>query len=327
MSKVAKPSQKTEAADKPGYKIMNWAAYNAALKDRGSITLYFGDDVQANWYSQRPLQRGAQPVYSDMCMETLIMLKVVFKLAYRQTQGFAESLLTMMNLEELEVPSYSQINRRASKLKVKGYAIPARGPMVVAIDSTGIKVYGEGEWKVRKHGYSKRRTWRKLHLAVDPATGYIHSHTLTENDKSDDAQLETLIDQIEAPISQACCDGAYDTVSCWDKLIAEKIEPTIPPKKNAVRWYENLPGDLPNYPRNIAIDRINELGRAQWKKEAGYHQRSLAETAMFRLKTIHGGQFYSRSFKQQQTEMALKIKALNLMTAQGMPVSQPKTPA
>jgi len=172
MSKVKKDNQ-TSDKQKVKYQVLNWSTYNQALVNRGDITIYFGDDVVDKWYSDLPNQRGAQPLYSDLCIETLLMFKAVFKLAYRQTQGFTQSLLKLMDLSDLNIPSYTQICRRAATLDVVPYLIPKSGPIVIAIDSTGLKIYGEGEWKVRKHGYSKRRTWRKLHLGVDPKTGFI----------------------------------------------------------------------------------------------------------------------------------------------------------
>ncbi len=326
MSKVKKDKQ---SSDKPKekYQVLNWSDYNRGLVNRGDITIYMSEEVIDNWYSDQPNQRGAQVVYSDLCIETLLMLKVVFKLAYRQTQGFAQSLLKLMDLVELNVPSYSQICRRATSLNIAAYQIPRSGPIVIAIDSTGLKIYGEGEWKVRKHGYSKRRTWRKLHLGVDPKTGFIHCHSLTLNSVDDGSQLEGLVDQVEAEISDVCVDGAYDHEHCWDELIERNINPIIPPRDNAVEWYLNEPGDIPEYPRNVAINRIDEIGKKEWKIEAGYHRRSLSETAMFRYKTIHGNKLYSRKFTSQKTENDIKIKVLNIMTAQGMPVAKPKKTA
>lgn len=326
MSKVKKEIG-TNDKTKVKYQIVNWKAYNQSLISRGDVTIYFNEEVLDSWYSDLPNQRGAQEVYSDLCVETLVMLKVVFKLAYRQTQGFTQSLLRLLGLQDLKVPSYSQICRRAADLKITSYRIPNKGPIVIAIDSTGLKIFGEGEWKVRKHGYSKRRTWRKLHLGVDPQTGFIHCHTLTLNDIDDGSQLEELLDQVQADIEEACLDGAYDHEGCWDELIERKIIPIIPPRENAVEWYLKEPGDYPDYPRNAAITRIDEIGRQKWKQETGYHRRSLSETAMFRYKTIYGSQLYSRKFGSQKVENDIKIKALNIMTAQGMPVSKPRKTA
>ncbi len=322
MSKVKKDSQNSDKS-KVKYQVLNWSSYNQALVNRGDITIYFSDEVLDEWYSDLPAQRGAQLVYSDLCIETLLMIKVVFKLPYRQTQGFAWSLLRLMDLTALDVPSYTQLCRRAATLQVEPYQIPQKGSIVIAIDSTGLKIYGEGEWKVRKHGYSKRRTWRKLHLGVDPKTGFIHCHTLTLNDVDDGSQLEDMLDQVEIEVTDACLDGAYDHEGCWDNLIQKHINPIIPPRDNAVEWYLEELGDFPEYPRNAAIARINQIGKKEWKKEIGYHRRSLSETAMFRYKTIHSNKLYSRIFDKQKIENNIKIKTLNIMTAQGKPVSKP----
>lgn len=320
MSKITKDQQTHGDQPKEKYRITNWAAYNQALVNRGSITIYFSQEAIEGWYDDGPVQRGGQYVYSDLCIETLLMLKVVFKLAYRQTQGFAQSLLKSMELE-LEVPCYTQIQRRSKTLDIEAFNIPAGGSINIVIDSTGLKVYGEGEWKVRKHGYSKRRTWRKFHLGCDPQTGFIHCFTLTDNATDDASQLEPLLDQVEPEIDDACLDGAYDTEDCWDELIERGICPVIPPRRNAVEWYIEQEGDLKDYPRNKAICEIEDIGRKEWKVQNGYHRRSLSETAMFRFKTIHGGMLYSRTMKTQQTETKIKVKTLNIMTAQGMPVS------
>lgn len=323
MSKIKK-DERYEAQDKQEYRLTNWAEYNRALENRGNITFIIDDEVIQNWYSDSPAQRGAQQVYSDICIEAIMMIKTVFRLPYRQTRGFTVGLLQLMGLSELKVPSFTQINRRFRCLDIAAFDIPSSGPITIAIDSTGVKVYGEGEWKCRKHGWSKRRTWRKLHLGVDPDTGFIHGHVTTTNSESDESQVEDLLDQVDAAIDEVYLDGAYDAQSCYDGLIERDIHPIIPPQKGAVEWYWDEPGDHPDYPRNVAVRRVNEIGRAEWKQEVGYHRRSLSETAMFRYKTIFGSQHYSRSLSTQVQENKMKIKALNQMTAHGMPISQPK---
>ena len=323
MSKVKK-DQYTEGKKKDKYRVINWPQYNRALTNRGDFTLYFTAEAQEAWYEKdvdAPKQKGGQFIYSNLCIESLAMLKVVFRLPYRQLRGFAQSVLMMMGLDHLDVPSYTQICRRARALKIDLSVVRTGGTITVVIDSTGLKIYGEGEWKVRKHGVSKRRTWRKLHLGCDPETGFVHCATLTTNSVDDASQLAPLLDQVEDPIDDVCLDGAYDSEDCWDELIGRKINPIIPPRRNAVEWYWEEEGDLPDYPRNVAIQKIRQKGRKQWKEESGYHRRSLSETAMYRVKTIFGPQLYSRKFESQQTETLLKIKALNIMTAQGMPIS------
>lgn len=319
MSKIKKDQHK-RSKKKDKYRVSNWPEYNQALINRGNITIYFSPQALANWYDNSPAQKGGQYVYSDVCIETLLVLKAVFKLGYRQAQGFSMGLLGLMGLDLL-VPSYSQLQRRSKTLNVEPYKIPKDGSIVIAVDSTGLKVYGEGEWKVRKHGYSKRRTWRKLHLGCDPKTGFIHCFTLTDNSVDDASQIEPMLEQVEHKVDEACLDGAYDTEDCWDELINRGIKPVIPPRKNAVEWHEIQPGDLPDYPRNRALREIERQGRKKWKEQSGYHKRSLSETAMFRFKTIHGRKLYSRKMETQQTETKMKIKTLNIMTALGMPAS------
>ena len=323
MSKIKK-DKRFEVKDKQQYRITNWPEYNRALENRGNVTFIFDDNVIKDWYSDAPAQRGAQQVYSDVCIEAIMMIKTVFRLPYRQTRGFVVGLLKLMDLSELEVPSFTQINRRFRTLDVAAFEIPVSGSITIAIDSTGIKVYGEGEWKCRKHGWSKRRTWRKLHLGVDPETGFIHCHTTTTNSESDESQVEEMLDQIEAKIDEVYLDGAYDAQTCYDRLLDRDIWPIIPPQRGAVKWHWEQPGDADDYPRNKFIERIDQIGRAEWKKEAGYHRRSLSETAMFRYKAIFGPTHYSRFLETQIQENKMKIKALNQMTAHGMPISQPK---
>lgn len=193
-----------------------------------------------------------------------MLFKTVFRLAYRQVRCFTVGLLSLLQLDDLDMPSYTQIARRFHTLDVAPFPIPAIDPLVITIDSTGVKVYGEGEWKCRKHGWSKCRTWRKLHLGVDPATSYIHCHTTTTNDQGDASQLNDLLDQLVTtqPVADACLDGAYYSAACIDELLERGIRPVIPPQRGAVEWYRLEPGDLADYPRNVAIRRIEEIGRA-----------------------------------------------------------------
>ena len=323
MAKVqGKASKGQEAKQKEKYRVTNWRSYNQSLIKRGSLTIWFDEALLKGWYYEGPEQRGAQYKYSDACIMGLLQLKVVFGLKYRQLQGFAASLVGLMGLD-LEVPSYSQIDRRAQQVKVDIAVPQGKGPIFLVFDSTGLKVYGEGEWKVRKHGYSKRRTWRKLHLGVDESTGLIHAQVLTENGVGDgDAQqLPDLLDQVKSPVDRLGGDGAYDTYEVWDLLKEKNIQGIIPPQENAIYWVDEK-GQLLDLERNKILEQIDMKGRKEWKQQSGYHRRSLSETAMFRFKTIFGSELYSRKLKSQQTEAAVKILCLNKMTGIGMPVSE-----
>lgn len=323
MSKIqSKRSKKQEVKQKDKYRVTNWGDYNQSLVKRGDITIWFDESLQTGWYYEGPEQRGAQYKYSDVCMIGLLQIKAVFGLKYRQLQGFAASLLGLMNLD-LEVPSYSQISRRAQQVEVDIAAPKSKGPIFLVFDSTGLKVYGEGEWKVRKHGYSKRRTWRKLHLGVDEKSGLIHAQLLTKNSKGDgDAQqVPALLDQVESTVDRFGGDGAYDTYEVWELLKERAIQGIIPPQENAVYWVDEN-DRLLELDRNEILTEIDKKGRKKWKQESGYHRRSLSETAMFRFKTIFGPELLTRKLKSQQTEAAIKAMCLNKMTGIGMPVSQ-----
>ncbi len=185
----------------------------------------------------------------------------------------------------------------------------------VVVDSTGVKVYGEGEWKTRQHGVSKRRTWRKLHLAVDEKTGEILVAEVTTNNCHDGDVLESLLEAIKGDIDQVSGDGAYDQRKCYRAIEDRGAIATIPPQKNAQKW-SDTDGE-----RNKNIERIEEIGRNEWKESSGYHRRSISETTMFRLKAIFGGKLSSRDFDNQAVELFVKCLLLNRMIQVSKPDS------
>jgi hypothetical protein len=184
------------------------------------------------------------------------------------------------------------------------------------IDSSGLKVYGEGEWKVRIHGADKRRTWRKLHIAMDAGTHLLTSVLLTDKDELDRAAVPVLLQQTSAEIKYVCGDGAYDFEQCYRAIKQHQAKPLIPPRQDAV-----VRGKSPFEDRDENVKEIKQRGRAKWKKSSGYHQRSLVETAFLRLKTIFSDKLKSRTAERQKTEAILRVIALNRMTKLGMPQS------
>ena len=192
-----------------------------------------------------------------------------------------------------------------------------------AVDSTGCKIYGEGEWKVRQHGISKRRTWRKLHLAIDEASGQILGAVLSTNDVADSAALPALLEQVEEPIGQLSGDGSYDKRPCYETLgkrqeeQGQPLRVTIPPRQGARIWQHGN-SKAQRLARDENLRRVRQVGRRKWKEESGYHRRSLAETAMFRFKTIFGDKLSARVFESQAAEAFLRCAALNRMTQLGM---------
>ncbi len=175
----------------------------------------------------------------------------------------------------LPVPEHSTLSRRLGKVSVALPVVPSRGAIHVVVDSTGVKVYGEGEWKVRQHGVDKRRSWRKLHVGVNEATGEILAVVVSTNNVSDDDALADILDGIEEEIEQVSGDGAYDKRKCYEAIAEHGAKATIPPRKDAVMWQEEFEAGKV-HPRNEAIERIEQVGRQQWKQESGYHRRSLA---------------------------------------------------
>ncbi|MXW80854.1 MAG: IS5 family transposase [Gemmatimonadetes bacterium] len=226
MSKVSggSPSVKSKAV----YRVKNGSSYNRALVARGSLTVWLDDSLWRQWYDQRPCQRGAQFVYSDATIAWMLTMRVLFGLPLRQTQGFIQSLLDLMGLA-VAVPDYSTLSRRQGNLAV---VLPTRcpdKPMHLVVDSTGLKVYGEGEWKVRQHGWSKRRTWRKLHVGVNEATGEVVAQTLTSHRIDDASQVAPLLTQVDEAVEAVGGDGACDKQKGFDALATPPSEPSIRP--------------------------------------------------------------------------------------------------
>jgi len=299
---------------KPRYRVTNWPDYNRALVARGSVTLWLSDEVARGWRARG----GKGCVYSDVAIRCGLSLRAVFGLTLRQAQGFLTSLANQL-LPGLPVPHYSTLCRRAAGLDIP--ASPRRpGPVHLVIDSTGLKVFGEGEWKVRQHGFSKRRLWRKLHLGVDEATGMILTHKLTLSNVHDGPVLLKLLDQIEGPLEQVSADKAYDSFGCHKAILAKGARPVIPPRKGAAITPPPRLKDPPPT-RGAIVKRIHEIGSKAWKIEANYHRRSLAETAMYRTKTLIGPTLKSHTLPNQKTEVAITVNCLNRFTALGMPVS------
>ena len=300
---------------KEKYRVTNWPEYEKALVQRGNITVWMDKDhLNACWLEKTKTgKKGASKTYSDDAIQLLLMLKNLFKLPYRSVEGFARSLMHLMGLE-LRVPDHTQMSRRAATLAVK---IPRRErtePLHIVADSTGLKVYGEGEWKVRMHGVSKRRSWVKVHLAIDANAKDVVGLEVTTEEWGDCEVFDDLIEQVEGNIEQIDVDGAYDTKEAYQTAAKREAKLVVPPREGAVYWEEG-------HPRNAALDKIADKGRKVWKQESGYHRRSLAENAMYRMKQLFEDKLSSRQFDTQVTEVHVRVALLNMMTYLGMPNS------
>lgn len=304
------------------YCIRNWKEYNKALENRGSLTLWVSDDAIQSWLYQGAQQQGHPLIFADTAIETVLLLRNVFRLPFRQTEGFLSSIFQMMECD-LPVPDYTTVCKRAKEIDIDLQSQTKETPINIVIDSTGFKVYGEGEWKVRIHGKSKRRAWRKIHIAYTPRTGEIFAETVTEAFADDATQVKPLlkqIDQVDQAINAGALDGAYDQHSVHTLFTERGARALIPTSRDAkIKQHGNC--HSPPLPRDQILRAIRKTGRTRWRKESGYSMRSLAENCMYRLKTVFGSQLRSRKFENQKVESRIRCRALNIMTHLGMPQS------
>jgi hypothetical protein len=296
--------------------IKNWREYNIGLKRRYNLTVWVNDKVLAK-PERKAGQKGRPKQYSDALIELGCTLKALYRLPYRGAQGLMESIMTMMGKKD-KMPDYTTLNRRSAALRTI-FDLSKRGHRIhLVVDTTGLKVYGEGEWKVRQHGWSKRRTWRKLHLAIDERTQEIIVSDLTENSVGDQEHLPTLLNAVPGyiQIAQVSADGIYDTHDCYDAVTAKGAKLVTPPRKNAVL----PPSGAPPHPRHKTIRQCHKMGRKRWKIRNHYHRRSLAETAMYRYKITFGGNLAARDMPYQKAEAAIKANALNKLRNIAVPL-------
>ncbi|WP_321146018.1 IS5 family transposase [Aeromonas veronii] len=187
----------------------------------------------------------------------------------------------------------------------------------LVINSTGLKVFGEGEWKVRKHGAEKRRVWRKLHLAVDPATHDIVAAEISLENVHDIEVLPTLLNPLRRKLGRVDADGAYDSKASHQLILRKGATACIPPRKSAGLWKKG-------HARNDAVLVMRKEGLAYWKKISGYHRRSLAETAMYRFKQLLAGKVSLRNYNGQVGEVMAYVSAINKLNTLGLPVRKPR---
>jgi hypothetical protein len=303
------------------YRIHNWPEYNRALIKRGRITLWVEDESIKNWLScAHSCTSGRPRVYSDEAILLLLILREVYSLPLRALQGFVESLFQQMGVV-LPVPSYTQISRRAKALHKRIPLLLKKGVRNIIFDSTGLKVYGEGEWKVKIHGKGKRRTWRKFHIGIDATTQDIVVCEMTKNNEGDGAVGEVMLDQIKGKIDKVYGDGAYDGSGFRQKVYDKGGKTIVPPPRNAT-YKEAVDGWQRERDSNLAeIHGLggDEEGRALWKKLFSYHVRSLVETCFSRIKRRFGGHLKARSEGGQRSECACKSLIINKMNELGMP--------
>jgi hypothetical protein len=298
------------------YQTTNWKAYNAALKARGSLLIWL--DPAMNWHGQASGKRGRSPTFSDEAIQFCLSIKCLFSLPLRQAMGMTQSLLQLAGLD-WPVPDYSTVSRRQKTLRVAIEVVPTTTGLHLLVDSTGIKMLGEGEWKTKKHGADYRRQWRKVHLGIDAVTLEIRAMEVTDNSIGDAPMLPNLLGQIppEEPIVSVSGDGAYDTKRCHEAIALRQADAVIPTRKNAKPWKINRLGAEV---RNEILRATRRLGRTIWKKWSGYHRRSLVETKMRCFKLL-GERIMARDFDRQVAELQVRAAVLNRFTRLGTPIT------
>ena len=306
------------------YRVTNWPAYDRALQRRGSLTVWVTPEALAAWHPPGTGRRGRPRTYSDLAIETGHLLRLAFGRPWRQTEGLLRSLAALLGVD-IGVPDHTTFSRRSPGLALAGPLAQAQrtGPVHVVIDATGLKVYGAGEWLVETHGGRGRRTWRKLHLALDPGSGEILASELTTAEEGDAALVGTLLGRIQGPIASVTADGAYDGEPVYRAVTERQPEPpaavVVPPRAGAVA---SPTADTAPSQRDGHIRMIQDRGRLGWQKAVGYGRRSLGETAVFRYKAIIGRRLRARTLPAQKTEAQVGCSVLNRMTGLGMPLSQ-----
>jgi hypothetical protein len=285
----------------------NWSQYNRSLVNKGSLTIWIDSNYYEQWIN---LGRRGRPKFDKSVIKIGWILKTVYRLTYRALEGFFGSILKLMKLPH-KVPNYTLFCKRANEVLEELPKLSKRRPTDLVVDSSGLKVYGEGEWKVKVHGRDKPRKWIKAHIAVDPQSQEIIALEVTESTVGDATVLPTLLEKTTNSVKRVFADGAYDRLKCRQYLHNHGIEGTIPPPKNAcIRQKEALSG------RNDAIKTIRYFGgdkvaKSIWKKLVGYHKRSLVETAFSSLKRFFGDRLQSLKKSTQTLEITLRCWSLN----------------
>src|ERR687884_60000 len=299
-------------------RVTNWAEYDAALRQRGSLTVWFTDEAIAAWRAAPRTTRGGQPWYSALAILTALTLRAVFRLAQRQAEGLIGSILRLLGLE-LALPDHTTLSRRAGTLEVPRLR-PGTGPLHLLVGSTGLRLSGPGEWLVEKHGTRRRRAWRKLHLGVDADTGRIEAAELTTSDADDGSRVGPLLDQVGGAVASLTGDGAYDREDVYGTVAERHPEAAVvvPPRKGAV---PSAAAETEPSQRDRHLRAIAEQAPLGGKKAPAKNRRALAEAAVSRYKRVVGDALRSRTDRRQATEVAIAARALNRMPELGRPES------
>ena len=312
---------------KSTYRVRNWSKYNKSLIARGSIKIWLSPEIMSGWSYKGKRRPGGVKKYTDHAIKACLIIKEVYKLSLRQCEGFLRSLSAFMPLKD--IPSYTTLCRRMAKIEFDLLSqLKDKKNLHILVDSTGLKIYGEGEWYRKKHGVSKYSLWAKLHAAVDHASQKIVSIKRSDAHGYDSKYLGLLLDGLDIDISCIYGDGAYDKRICYKTAYELKSHLIAPVQRSArkQKLNRNYPNNKSLEDRDRKIDFIREfenedVGRTLWKQVSGYHKRSLVETAMYRLKQSFGNRLNCRKEEHQAAQLGARAFALNMMTDLGMPKS------
>jgi transposase len=281
--------------------------------------VWFTDEAITAWKAAPRSTPGGQPHYSDLAISTALILRAVFRLALRQTEGLIGSILQLLGVD-LPVPDFSTLSRRAQSLELPAQPRATGGPIHLMVDSSGLKLGGPGEWLVEKHGTSRRRSWRKLHIGFDAVTGRIVASILTDRDVDDASQVEPLLDRIAEPVELFLGDGGYDRTGVYTALDERHPDAKVivPPRADAVL---SATADTDPTQRDRHIQAIADRGRMAWQRDSGYNQRAEVEGQFARWKQVIGEGLRFHSDEARATEVAIAAQVLNRMLDLGRPDS------
>lgn len=308
------PKRSQYKHSKSPYRISNWPKYEAGLRSRGDLTVWFSDDAIKSWRALPSGKPGGQRTYANVAIDAALTIRMVFHLPLRQTEGFLRSLAEMLNVK-IPVPDHTTLSRRLELLnKIRPRRLSTNRPIHLLIDSTGLRIH---VGNLRKP--PKNRAWRKLHVAVDASTGEIVASDLTSRRTHDGSRVSALLDKIADPVASVTADGAYDAERVYETAIIQGANRVLIPPVRGARLSRKPTAAVQERNRNIRS--IRKLGRRRWPKISGYSKRSMVENAIYRYKTIIGSSMRSRTLSGQRVEVQLGCKILNTMNRLGMPES------
>jgi len=296
---------------KKSYKNENrdWSQYDRSLRNRGDITIWFSQEAIKAWTPKPKGNPGRQRIYSELAIETVLTLRLLFHLPLRQAEGFVNSIIALMGLE-LSTPDHTTLSRRSKTLKpLLNARINPGEPLHVVVDSTGLSIHGEGPWSRHKHGGKRRRGWRKLHITVDQ-NGQILSTSLTDETTKDASEIPRLLIDIDGPICSFTADGAYDEQPVYQAVLDHSKDASIviPPRTNAVG---SATGGDEWIQRDNHIHKIRRDGIYSWRRESGYYRQSTGENGFYRYQAIIGRKLRARDENARLVEVILGCKILN----------------